>query len=123
MRANLRFMNKRLFVLSLSLLTLFACEQNQLPENPKDNEEYVDNSGNHWLWNAMLMRWMITSPMGVTHYYYPQSNVWQNSNGMKTTPPVNLKETVQKTKSSSSGVWGKSKSVFGKTGKSYSIRS
>lgn len=118
-------MNKHIYILSISLLTLFACEQKKLPENPKDKEEYVDESGNHWLWNAMLMRWMITSPMGMTHYYYPQTNVWQNSSGNQTAPPVNLKETVRKKdQSSSSSFWGGgSKGVFGKKGKNFTIRS
>ena len=51
-------MNKRHYlVAAMCLMTLAACTQKtELPENPKDKEEYRDSQGNSWIYNAMLMR-------------------------------------------------------------------
>ena len=54
-------MNKRHYlVAAMCLMTLAACTQKtELPENPKDKEEYRDSQGNSWIYNAMLMRWAL----------------------------------------------------------------
>ena len=51
----------------MCLMTLAACTQKtELPENPKDQEEYRDSQGNSWIYNAMLMRWaLMVSPSSV----------------------------------------------------------
>ena len=72
-------MNKRHYlVAAMCLMTLAACTQKtELPENPKDKEEYRDSQGNSWIYNAMLMRWALmpslTNGLSTTHYYYPKS--------------------------------------------------
>lgn len=106
-------MNAKWFIAAASLLVLFACEQKQLPENPKDKEEYVDEHQNRWIWDAMLMRWMIMSPMGMTHFYYPQQGTWANSANQPVAAPKDLKQTVRST-SSAPTQKGVQKSVFGK---------
>lgn len=63
----------------------------ELPENPKDQEEYRDHQGNSWIYNAMLMRWALMPSMAnglsTTHYYYPKSDSWTDANGMKVDAP------------------------------------
>lgn len=46
-----------------------------LPENPTNNQTYRDSNGNSWIYNAMLMRWMMSSPGGNTYYYYPSQGL------------------------------------------------
>ena len=52
-------MNKKQFLAAaFCLMALAGCTQKtELPENPKDQEEYRDHQGNSWIYNAMLMRW------------------------------------------------------------------
>ena len=54
-------MKKRHYlVAAMCLMTLASCTQKtELPENPKDKEEYRDSQGNSWIYNAMLMRWAL----------------------------------------------------------------
>ena len=51
-------MNKKQFLAAaFCLMALAGCTQKtELPENPKDQEEYRDHQGNSWIYNAMLMR-------------------------------------------------------------------
>ena len=100
-------MNKKQFLAAaFCLMALAGCTQKtELPENPKDQEEYRDHQGNSWIYNAMLMRWALMPSMAnglsTTHYYYPKVNVGAKSS----------------TKSKSSG------SVFGKTRRSSGVHS
>ena len=49
---------KHFLVAAMCLMALAGCTQKtELPENPKDQEEYRDAQGNSWIYNAMLMRW------------------------------------------------------------------
>lgn len=85
----------------------------ELPENPKDQEEYRDHQGNSWIYNAMLMRWALMPSMAnglsTTHYYYPKSDSWTDANGMKVDAPSKVNVGAKSsTKSKSSG------SVLGK---------
>ena len=106
-------MNKRQFLAAaICLMSLAGCTQKtELPDNPKDKEEYRDNQGNSWIYNAMLMRWAlmpsISNGLATTHYYYPQSGTWTDVNGARVKSP----------KSKSSG------SVFGKTRRSSGVHS
>lgn len=54
-------MNKKQFLAAaFCLMALAGCTQKtELPENPKDQEEYRDHQGNSWIYNAMLMRWAL----------------------------------------------------------------
>ena len=82
-------MNKKQFLAAaFCLMALAGCTQKtELPENPKDQEEYRDHQGNSWIYNAMLMRWALMPSMAnglsTTHYYYPKSDSWTDANGMK----------------------------------------
>lgn len=114
---------KHFFAAALCLMALAGCTQKtELPENPKDKEEYRDNRGNNWIYNAMLMRWALMPSMAngltTTHYYYPQSGSWTDANGTCVAAPskVNVK-SASSTKSKSSG------SVFGKTRRSSGVHS
>lgn len=114
-------MNKRQFLAAaICLMSLAGCTQKtELPDNPKDKEEYRDNHGNSWIYNAMLMRWAlmpsISNGFATTHYYYPRSGNWTDANGARVNPPS--KVSVKSPKSKSSG------SVFGKTRRSSGIHS
>ena len=72
-------MNKKQFLAAaFCLMALAGCTQKtELPENPKDQEEYRDHQGNSWIYNAMLMRWALMPSMAnglsTTHYYYPSN--------------------------------------------------
>ena len=50
-------MNKKQFLAAaFCLMALAGCTQKtELPENPKDQEEYRDHQGNSWIYNAMLI--------------------------------------------------------------------
>ena len=54
-------MNKKTYLIAaMCMMALSGCTQkSELPENPKDKEEYQDSQGNHWIYNAMLMRWAL----------------------------------------------------------------
>lgn len=114
-------MNRRHFLIAaMCLMTLAGCTQKtELPENPKDQEEYRDSQGNSWIYNAMLMRWdLMPSPVNGltgTHYYYPQSGSWTDANGTKVDPPSKVKVASSSAKSKSSG------NVFGTTRRSSGI--
>lgn len=86
-------MNKKQFLAAaFCLMALAGCTQKtELPENPKDQEEYRDHQGNSWIYNAMLMRWALMPSMAnglsTTHYYYPKSDSWTDANGTKVDAP------------------------------------
>lgn len=90
-------MNKKQFLAAaFCLMALAGCTQKtELPENPKDQEEYRDHQGNSWIYNAMLMRWALMPSMAnglsTTHYYYPKSDSWTDANGMKVDAPSKVK--------------------------------
>ena len=75
---------------------LAGCTQKtELPENPKDQEEYRDAQGNSWIYNAMLMRWALMPSLAngltTTHYYYPKSGSWTDANGTRVHAPEGVK--------------------------------
>lgn len=90
-------MNKRHYLMAaMCLMTLAACTQKtELPEDPKDKEEYRDSQGNSWIYNAMLMRWaLMPSAMNgltTTHYYYPNTGSWTDANGTRVNAPSGVK--------------------------------
>ena len=68
-----RIMNKKNNFLQLHfcLMALAGCTQKtELPENPKDQEEYRDHQGNSWIYNAMLMRLGINAVYGQRTFYH-----------------------------------------------------
>lgn len=109
-------MNKRHYLMAaMCLMTLAACTQKtELPEDPKDKEEYRDSQGNSWIYNAMLMRWaLMPSAMNgltTTHYYYPNTGSWTDANGTRVNAPSGVKvSSPAGSKSKSSGrVFGSS---------------
>ena len=81
-------------------MALAGCTQKtELPENPKDQEEYRDHQGNSWIYNAMLMRWALMPSMAnglsTTHYYYPKSDSWTDANGTKVDAPSKVNVGVK----------------------------
>lgn len=115
---------KKGILLMASLAFFVACSNNHLPNNPKDKEKYVDDSGNTWIWNAMLYRWIVTGANGTTHYYYPSSASWKDSSNQRTSAPRGISPAIY---SRGSGIKSSSQSspskghVFGKTGRSSSV--
>ena len=105
-------MNRHNFLTAaICLMTLAGCTQKtELPENPADKEEYKDNQGNSWIYNAMLMRWALmpsaANGLTSTHYYYPQSGSWTDVNGAKVDPPSSVKVTPSKQSKSNGNVFG-----------------
>ena len=117
-------MNKKQFLAAaFCLMALAGCTQKtELPENPKDQEEYRDHQGNSWIYNAMLMRWALMRlwPTDFLPHiiYYPKSDSWTDANGMKVDAPSKVNVGAKSsTKSKSSG------SVFGKTRRSSGVHS
>ena len=117
-------MNKKQFLAAaFCLMALAGCTQKtELPENPKDQEEYRDHQGNSWIYNAMLMRWALMPSMAnrlsTTHYYYPKSDSWTDATGTKVDAPSKVNVgSKSSAKSKSSG------SVFGKTRRSSGVHS
>lgn len=116
-------------IILLATLAFFsACSNNKLPEEPKDGEKYVDKSGNSWLWNAMLMRWMVMGAGGTSHFFYPATARWTNSTGVTTPAPSNINPSIytpsrkaNSAKSSPAKSGTTKQSVFGSSGKSHSI--
>ena len=83
---------KHFLVAAMCLMALAGCTQKtELPENPKDQEEYRDAQGNSWIYNAMLMRWALMPSLAngltTTHYYYPKSGSWTDANGTRVHAP------------------------------------
>lgn len=113
-------MNKKSYILAaMCMMALSGCTQKtELPENPQDKEEYQDSNGNHWIYNAMLMRWAlmpsIANGLSTTHYYYPGTNTWRNAQGVTVDAPSKVNVST----SASSKSKG---SVFGSTGRTRSI--
>lgn len=109
------------FFSSCSLFT--NKDKNMLPANPKNNQTYRDCNGNNWIYNAMLMRWMMSSG-GSTYYYYPSKGYYTNSSGVHITPPEKVSSGITPSRSSysKSGSRSTSKgSVFGSIGRGHSI--
>lgn len=115
-------MKKRNYLIAtVFLMTLAGCTQKtELPENPKDQEEYRDSQGNSWIYNAMLMRWALMPSMAnglsSTHYYYPKTDSWTNADGARVTPPSNIKMDKPSASSSQRKSSGK---VFGSRSRSF----
>ena len=113
-------MNKKTYLIAaMCMMALSGCTQkSELPENPKDKEEYQDSQGNHWIYNAMLMRWAlmpsIANGLSTTHYYYLGTNTWRNAQGATVDPPSNIKvgtPSSSKTKGSVLGSTGRTRST------------
>ena len=105
-------MKKVFLATGVSILALFSSctSRTALPQNPKDKEERRDEHGNFWIYNAALNRWAVTSnsagnpPM---YYYYPGSNSWTNTNGLKIDAPKGISQSFYKAfKSGSSRSFG-----------------
>ena len=101
-------------IAAVCLMALAGCTQKtELPENPKDQEEYRDSNGNSWIYNAMLMRWALMPSLAngltSTHYYYPNTGSWTDASGARVASPSGIK------------VKGDRGNVFGKTRRSFSV--
>lgn len=114
-----RLMNKKQFLAAaFCLMALAGCTQKtELPENPKDKEEYRDHQGNSWIYNAMLMRWALMPSMSnglsTTHYYYPKSDSWTDANGARVVAPSKVNVRTKSSSKSSGSVFGKSRRPSG----------
>lgn len=111
---------KHLLATALASITLFVSCTNsssQLPDSPKDKEEYHDSNGNTWVYNAAMMYWMMRTPQGGggSYYYYPNSGRFTNASGATVTPPPSVSSGIKAATSHST-----SKPAFGSTGKSRS---
>lgn len=112
-------MNRKTYLIAaVCMMALSGCTQKtELPENPRDKEEYRDSQGNQWIYNAMLMRWAlmpsIANGLSTTHYYYPGSGTWRNAQGATVDAPSGVKMSTPSAKTKGS--------VFGSTGRSRSI--
>lgn len=117
-------MNKKhLLAAAIASMTLFVSCTNrssQLPEDPKDKEEYKDQNGNTWVYNAAMMYWMMRAAPGGggSYFYYPNTGRFTNAAGATVTPPPSVSSGIKAATSSQS-----SKPAFGSTGKSHSSAS
>ena len=93
-------MDKRslLFVSSVVvLMSMQSCTtKNPLPSNPKAGQEYKDDRGNRWTWNP-LGYWIVYNSLtngGSVSRYYPSTNTWTNSTGIKTSVPNTISPSM-----------------------------
>lgn len=93
-------------------------EERRLPENPTNNQSYRDNNGNNWVWNAMMMYWVMSGTRGNTYHYYPSSGQYTNASGVRVTPPSSVTSGFR---SAPAGKSSSGKAVFGSTGRSHSV--
>lgn len=125
-------MNFKFSTLAITAATLMffsACSNttNNLPKNPKDKEEYRDNSGNLWLWNAALGCWMmngLNNGNTNSYRYYPDKDQFTNSRGVIVVPPSNIGNSIQSASYTSKSPTSHSSTkggVFGSTGKGTSV--
>lgn len=122
-----------LTIATATLLFFAGCSNttnhNNLPQNPKDKEEYKDESGNLWIWNAGSGYWGmssgtngISSDNGNNSYrYYPSTGKFTNSTGTTVTPPANISSGIKSASTTSGSKSSATKGAFGSTGKSHSI--
>lgn len=109
---------------AVSLFMLSGCAQkDQLPENPKDKQEYVDSKGHHWIYDYALLRWAMMPSGGYsttpTYYYYPRTNSWTDHSGKSISQPKSVSvKPNSATRSTGSGKPRPSKSSFGSHSKS-----
>lgn len=115
----------------VSLGGLSSCSNDRgYPENPTNNQRYVDSYGNVSIWNAALGYWMITSMNNgryTHHYYYPSTGIYQDENKRSVSRPgyVPIYRTAIPSRSSFRGTSSGSKSSgfgtrsgFGSSGRS-----
>lgn len=87
-----------------------CAEKQHLPEKPKDKQEYKDQQGHSWIYNAAMMRWAFMpygSNSSVSHYYYPSSGTWTDTGGAKVSAPSNVSASTYRTPSSKPNATGK----------------
>lgn len=118
----------------VTALTFSSCkEENKVPKDPKDGQEYKDENNNRWVWNSPMGAWLIYSALGGgNHYYYPATNRWTDAQGSTlagkpsfvSTTTVDKVQQSYKANSTVSKQTTKTtpakKGVFGKTGRSHS---
>lgn len=131
-------------VIGLSMLMSACSRKQQLPQNPKDKEEYKDAEGNRWVYNSSGNFWMVYALMNSmngssyasspSYRYYPSNNSWTNGTGTsKATPSAGLSNfatgsyrsastsTTPQTRSTNTSSSVKSESSKSSNGKSFSV--
>ena len=77
-------------MLHFGLMAFTGCNaKTELPENPKDQEEYRDHQGNSWICITGIL-WALMPSMAnglSTTHYYPKSDSWTDANGTKVDTP------------------------------------
>lgn len=89
------FLFLALVALAIGGTSMSSCKnKNRYPENPTNNQVYVDQNGNRSVWNSATNMWMIYAmmngrPAGV-YYYNPYNGSYQNSNHQPISRPAHL---------------------------------
>lgn len=78
------------------LMSMQSCtSKNPLPKDPKAGQEYRDDKGNRWTWNP-LGYWIVCNSLnnGPVSRYYPSTNTWTNSVGVKSSVPSTISPSM-----------------------------
>lgn len=98
--------------------------RDSFPQNPINGQRYYNN-GHSWVYDYMMMRWVMSgSGGGSNYYYYPSTNSYRNSSGAA----VNNEQAYKGAHPSYFSTSGKSSTptrsgVFGSKGHSISVHS
>ena len=111
----------KLFLMASLSLFVSCAKKDSLPQNPKDNEKYVDHQGNCWIYNAGLMHWALMRSGTTTpsYYFYPRTNSWTNTSGAKIEAPSHINSAIYSQKPNSSTKGSYQNSSKPSSGKSF----
>lgn len=67
-----------------------------LPRNPTAGQVYHDSNNHSWVYDAMMMRWIMDGG-GSSHnnyYYYPSTGSYTDGTGKSVTPPASVSSGI-----------------------------
>lgn len=67
-----------------------------LPRNPKAGQVYHDSNDHSWVYDAMMMRWIMDggSSSHNNYYYYPSTGSYTDGAGKSVTPPASVSSGI-----------------------------
>lgn len=67
-----------------------------LPRNPTAGQVYHDSNNHSWVYDAMMMRWIMDggSSSHNNYYYYPSTGSYTDGTGKSVTPPASVSSGI-----------------------------
>lgn len=97
--------------------------RDSFPQNPVNGQRYYNN-GHSWVYDYMMMRWVMSgSDGGNNYYYYPSTNSYKNSSGIAVSNEQAYRGAHPKSFSTGKSSTPTRSGVFGSKGHSTSIHS